>query len=164
MKLSPILGLVVVLIFAYCLKTNRMVEGEQMRKIDTIVVHHSATPPDTTVFSIANYHIGKGWRAVGYHYLITPDGQIWGKGHREFMGMRRLSYIGAHAKGRNEGSIGICLMGMDDFSDKQKLALHDLCETLIQDFSIVSIERHHEECPGKGMDVEELEKEIFTGK
>jgi len=47
------------------------------REIKYIVVHCTATPPDTTIESILRYwreHLG--WKNPGYHYIIKRDGQI----------------------------------------------------------------------------------------
>ena len=117
------------------------------------VIHHTATPLDTTVFSIANYHIGeRGWDAIGYHYVITPDGQIWGQGYREFMGMRKLSKKGAHTVGRNH-FIGIALVGHDLFTMSQLEALNGLLRVL----EIVEIQPHHQDCPGPGINLQMIQ-------
>ncbi|WP_099192248.1 peptidoglycan recognition protein family protein [Tepidibacter mesophilus] len=40
-----------------------------------IVIHHSAT--DTgDIESFRRYHISKGWRDVGYHYVINKEGSL----------------------------------------------------------------------------------------
>lgn len=77
-----------------------------MRKIDKIIVHCSATKEgqEFDVEDIRRWHVdGNGWKDVGYHYVIKLDGQI------QFG--RPLEQAGAHAKGHNETSIGICYIG-----------------------------------------------------
>ena len=77
-----------------------------MRIIDTIVVHCSATRPtmDIGADEIRNWHVNdNGWNDIGYHYVIRRNGMIE-KGRNE-------SVVGAHAKGYNANSIGICLVG-----------------------------------------------------
>lgn len=76
-----------------------------MREINKIIVHASATAPsqDIGVSEIRHWHLGKGWSDVGYHYVIRRDGT------REYG--RDIKIPGAHAKGHNEDSIGICLVG-----------------------------------------------------
>ena len=101
-----------------------------MRKIDKIYVHCSASMIGT-VESIRQFHItsppnGRGWKDIGYHYVITnpyktfedlvedsPDVDYDG---RIFQG-RPIEVPGAHvgkfrtAPGDNATSIGICLVG-----------------------------------------------------
>lgn len=48
-------------------------------------------------------HLQKGWKDIGYHYYITRDGEI----HEG----RPLAQAGAHCKGHNRYSIGICYEG-----------------------------------------------------
>lgn len=77
-----------------------------MRKINTVVVHSSATPPemDIGVEDIRRWHVEeRGWSDIGYHYVIRRDGTLE-------MG-RDLALAGAHARGYNAESIGICLVG-----------------------------------------------------
>ena len=69
--------------------------------IDTIVVHHAAM--DGSVQDIHRVHKQMGWSGIGYHLYIRKDGSIW-KG-------RPLNTLGAHVKGHNSHTIGICLEG-----------------------------------------------------
>lgn len=79
-----------------------------MRPIDMIVVHCSDTPPtmDIGVEEIDQWHRERGWNGVGYHYVIRRDGVTE-------MG-RPVDQVGAHVKGHNAYSIGICLVGGAD--------------------------------------------------
>lgn len=80
-----------------------------MREIDTIVVHCSATPRglDIGAREINSMHLARGFKMIGYHYVIRINGK------RE--AGRRLEAIGAHATGHNARSVGICLVGgLDD--------------------------------------------------
>jgi len=77
-----------------------------MRKIDTVIVHCSATPPSMDIGrgEIYQWHVVEnGWSDVGYHYIIRRDGTVDNG--------RPLERIGAHARGHNRGSIGICMVG-----------------------------------------------------
>lgn len=77
-----------------------------MRKIDKIVVHCAATKPGMNigVSTIRRWHVEeRGWRDVGYHYVIKRDGTI--------QQGRDDEVPGAHAKGHNKHSLGICLVG-----------------------------------------------------
>jgi N-acetyl-anhydromuramyl-L-alanine amidase AmpD len=72
---------------------------------------------DATV--IDRWHRERGWLKIGYHYVIGRDGTIE-------IG-RDVDSIGAHAKGYNKSSIGICLIGglsedgepENNYTDKQ---------------------------------------------
>lgn len=76
-----------------------------MRAIDTIVIHCSATPAgkDYTARDIDRWHKNRGWKGIGYHFVIRLDGTIE-------LG-RPLAEVGAHVKGHNKHSIGICYIG-----------------------------------------------------
>ena len=75
------------------------------RQIDKIIIHCTATPPyrDVSAAEIDAWHKGRGWSGIGYHGLIRRDG-IFEPG-------RDIDRVGAHAKGHNRHSIGICLVG-----------------------------------------------------
>ena len=48
-----------------------------MRTIKFIVVHCTATPPDTSIESIKSYWKEQlGWKNPGYHYIIKRNGDI----------------------------------------------------------------------------------------
>ena len=78
---------------------------------------------------------GRGWRDIGYHFVIRRDGAVE-------LG-RDVKAIGAHAYGLNKYSIGICMVGgrgtdgkpEDNFSDKQYLSLAILIRGLISQYS-----------------------------
>lgn len=76
-----------------------------MRQIDTIVVHCSATKPSMQVDAsiIRQWHLARGWKDIGYHYVITRTGMLE-TGRDE-------SVVGAHTLGYNKTSIGICMVG-----------------------------------------------------
>lgn len=85
-----------------------------MRKINTIVIHCSATPEGMTypLETLRADHKKRGFVDVGYHYYIRKDGTV--------QEGRPLNQIGAHAKGYNTGSIGICYEGGLDANRKPK--------------------------------------------
>ena len=86
-----------------------------MRTINRIVVHHSASDWGT-VNDIRGWHLERGWDDVGYHYVITNgrDGPAY-EYTREHDGRvqkgREVADVGAHARGKNDDSIGVCLIG-----------------------------------------------------
>ncbi len=76
-----------------------------------VVIHHTVTPnhednPAATVRAIYYFHaITRQWGDIGYNYLIDWQGNIYeGRAGGE-------KVIGGHARGYNEGSVGIALMG-----------------------------------------------------
>lgn len=78
---------------------------------DYIVVHCSATAPsdDIGVDEIRRWHVEQnGWRDVGYHFVIRRSGSVE-EG-------RPVNATGAHAKGFNTSSVGVCLVGGVDES------------------------------------------------
>ena len=76
-----------------------------MRDITDIVIHCSATAPskDIGVKEIDAMHKARGWSGIGYHAVIRRNGQIETG--------RPLEKVGAHVKGHNTNSIGICMVG-----------------------------------------------------
>ena len=77
-----------------------------MRKINKIIIHCSATREGQAIDleTIRDWHVKeRGWSDIGYHYLVHIDGTIsQGRLH---------SVAGAHTKGENQESLGICYIG-----------------------------------------------------
>lgn len=117
-----------------------------MRKIEEIIVHCAATieGADFDVNDIDKWHKQRGWTGVGYHYVITLDGVIQaGRPHER---------TGAHAKGHNSKSIGICYIGgldkqrkpKDTRTDKQKESMLHLLKYLKLSYPNADIFGHSE--------------------
>lgn len=83
-----------------------------MREVDTIVIHAADTPPSMDIGrdEIDKWHRKRGFLMIGYHYVIRRDGTL------EYG--RPLEQVGAHVRGHNATSIGICLVG--GMSEKEK--------------------------------------------
>ena len=81
--------------------------------IDFLIVHCTDTQNDHQITSsdIHKMHLGFGWDGIGYHKVILRSGKIE-NGRPEY-------WIGAHVKGKNEISLGVCLVGRDKFTKKQ---------------------------------------------
>jgi N-acetyl-anhydromuramyl-L-alanine amidase AmpD len=101
---------------------------------------------------IDRWHRQRGWLGIGYHFVIRRNGSVE-KG-------RDIDAIGAHARGYNKNSIGICLVGGvdedgdpdDNFTYDQYRSLEVLCEKLIQKYPKAKIIGHnavnpHKACP-----------------
>ena len=86
--------------------------------IQYLVVHCSATPDAEalTLRDIHEMHLGFGWHGVGYHRVIRRDGRVE---HG-----RPDCWVGAHVYGHNDISLGVCLIGCDEFTAEQFDALH----------------------------------------
>ena len=76
-----------------------------MRQIDDIIVHCTATAEgrEASVQEIDRWHRARGWKCIGYHWVVGLDGSIH-KGRAE-------TDAGAHCKGHNAHSIGVCYVG-----------------------------------------------------
>ena len=76
-----------------------------VRNITEIVVHCTATPAgrDVTVADVDRWHRQRGFNGIGYHYLIALDGTVYAG--------RDVDVAGAHCRGLNRSSIGVCYVG-----------------------------------------------------
>lgn len=130
------------------------------RTINTLVIHCAATPNGrwTTVEDIDGWHRDRGFRRlptligfnqprlrhIGYHFVVYISGAVaTGRGLRE---------VGAHARGHNETSIGICLVGTDRFTAAQWSALRDFVTGITIKYPGMKVMGHNEvskkSCPG----------------
>lgn len=103
-----------------------------MRKIDKVIIHCSDTyhDMDIGVKEIRKWHKAKGWNDIGYHYVIRRDGTLETG--------RPIEKIGAHCKGKNRGSIGVCFVGgkagKGSIADNFTLEQMQIGRMLMQDF------------------------------
>ena len=118
-----------------------------MRKINLIIVHCSATPEgkDFTVDDITRWHKARGFKTIGYHFIIYRDGSI----HKG----RPVSEEGAHCVGHNANSIGVCYIGglaadgktpKDTRTDAQKSSLRELVAKLKAEYPGITVHGHNE--------------------
>lgn len=123
-----------------------------MRKIDTLIIHCTATPEgrDVSVDTIRQWHVRDNkWSDIGYHYIIYRDGSV-------HLG-RPVSLTGAHVSGHNSGSVGITYVGgcdlkmkpKDTRTDAQKASLRSLLIKLSSEFPIKKILGHTDLDPKK---------------
>ena len=80
--------------------------------IDAIVIHCSATPEGKpyTLEDIDRMHRNKGWKMVGYNYVIELDGTVR-KGRPLTMDGAHCNTAGLSGRAYNSHSIGICYIG-----------------------------------------------------
>ena len=127
---------------------------EPRTSTDYIVVHCAATKAkmDIGADEIKRWHVNdNGWRDIGYHAVIRRNGNIE---HG-----RAMNDIGAHAKGYNHKSIGLCMVGgmaddgsaQDNFTDQQWTALLAKIKDLLVSYPDADVIGHNEisekECP-----------------
>jgi len=114
------------------------------RPIDLIVIHCSATPNGrwTSTLDVNHWHAQRGFKraeaavarfnpdlgSIGYHWVLYPNGaRATGRAPDE---------VGAHARGVNSRSLGLCLVGTDRYTFPQWGALLDQVRHLCGKYSI----------------------------
>lgn len=135
-----------------------------MRTIDEIIIHCADTPEgrEVSVAEIDDWHRQRGFKSIGYHYVIHLDGKVETG--------RPLATPGAHCTGHNSRSIGICYIGgtdrqghtKDTRTEAQRRALLKLCRELKAKYPKATIHGHNEfaakDCPS--FDVQAWRKEV----
>lgn len=137
-----------------------------MRNIDKLIIHCSATREcDDSVNAsvIDRWHKDRGWKGCGYHFIVLIDGTIETG--------RMIDKVGAHVKGMNKSSIGICYIGglerdgktpKDTRTPQQKESLLLLIKTLNKIYPEATLHGHNEfsnkACPS--FDVQSQYKDI----
>lgn len=105
--------------------------------VDYIVVHCSDTPNGRhhDANDIRLWHMrGNGWDDIGYHYVIQISGEVErGRNH---------DTPGAHVRGYNDRSLGICLIGRDEFTEAQMRSLEAIVIMLKSQWSNADIVGH----------------------
>lgn len=127
-------------------------------RTDYLVIHCAQTKPsmDIGLREIDQWHKRRGWLGCGYHFVIRRNGQIE-------IG-RAIQEHGAHVKGFNHNSLGICLVGgMDedgdfdpDYTQKQWDSLDALVETLKNIYPQAAVVGHNDLDPHKACPVFEV--------
>lgn len=135
-----------------------------MRTIDEIIIHCSATPADMDIGAAEIKHLhtspktypikwgkynthGKGWSDNGYHIVIRRNGETE-------LG-RPIERKGAHAKGHNSHSIGICMIGEGgEHTEAQWDTLKYVVKEYLKTYPEAKVKGHYEvddnkpDCPG----------------
>jgi N-acetylmuramoyl-L-alanine amidase len=106
--------------------------------IKFLIVHCSDTPneQDFTAVDIHKMHLGFGWNGIGYHKVILRNGEIQ-NGRPEY-------WVGAHVKGKNSNSLGVCLIGRDFFTKNQFDSLEEILKLWKKTYPKSLIEGHYE--------------------
>ena len=113
--------------------------GKTLEKnnIKYLVVHCSDTNDNKNISSleIHKMHIGFGWNGVGYHKIICRNGDIE-NGRQEY-------WVGAHARGYNEISLGVCLIGKKEFTEMQFESLEKVLRSWKKKYPTTEIIGHN---------------------
>lgn len=141
-----------------------------------IFVHTVGVPGDSTMKAIRRFHVlERGWSDVGYHFGIRKDGELETG--------RDIDYAGAHVRGVNSRSIGVCVYGDGDtepHTEAQRIMLLNVLRSMMKSYN-VPVERvlgHREindlidagevgekyrtpkTCPGRLVDMDEIRAEL----
>jgi N-acetyl-anhydromuramyl-L-alanine amidase AmpD len=123
-------------------------------KTDEIIIHCASTKPsmDTDAADIDRWHRERGFLKIGYHFVIKRDGTVETG--------RELLEVGAHAKGHNSRSVGVCMIGgmkqessasETNFTKAQWASLAKVVDELVETFPEARVRGHDEvankECP-----------------
>jgi N-acetylmuramoyl-L-alanine amidase len=116
------------------------------KSTEFIVIHCSKTPAteDIGVREIDRRHRAQGYFGCGYHYVIRRSGAVE-EG-------RSIDAPGAHARGYNARSIGVCLIGgaapdgspENNFTSDQWQSLHVALDTLTRVYAGVKVVGHRD--------------------
>ena len=136
-----------------------------MKEIKEIILHCSATKEgkDFKASDIDIWHKERGFKMIGYNYVIDLDGTVENG--------RPINMDGAHTVGHNKNSIGICYIGgcdsklkaKDTRTVEQKQSLYLLVYQLLNLYglSIANVHCHNEfaakACPS--FKIEQFRKE-----
>lgn len=120
-----------------------------MRSITLLVIHCSATRQDRpfTEQALAQSHRLRGMDGIGYHFYIRQDGRI--------ITTRPVERVGAHVRGYNQNSIGICYEGgldrhglpCDTRTQWQRHSLRVLVRALLMDYPGAQVTGHRDLSP-----------------
>ena len=124
--------------------------GVTARGITEIIVHCTATRQgqSVTTAQIDAWHKQRGFRCIGYHYVVYLDGSV-------HVG-RNVDEAGAHCTGHNAHSIGVCYVGglapdgktpKDTRTLAQKAALLDIIRRLKRIYPHAVVHGHRTYAP-----------------
>lgn len=124
------------------------------KDIHYLVIHCSATRSDRSysVEQLTRDHKSRGYRGAGYHYYIRRDGTLHS--------LRPETQPGAHVKGYNSCSLGICYEGgldpagkpADTRTDAQRRTLLSLLRSLRRKYPNAVILGHRDLSPDRDGD------------
>lgn len=130
---------------------ERRYETRPLARVRQLIIHHTAADPSLGIETVAQKHVDElGWPAIGYHFVIDADGQIFQTND--------LTTISFHARQANATTAGIAFCGNFDAAapaDSQIESGGRLCAYLLRELSLpLENVRGHSalvstDCPGR---------------
>lgn len=127
-----------------------------------LIVVHNADARRCSIQDIHQWHLNNGWTGCGYQYLIRKDGSVY-RGRPEWA-------QGAHCKGYNAKSIGICLEGKfmeEDPALEQLNSLGELISDIRSRYGNIPVYGHKElnntDCPGTHFPLDQVKSGNYGG-
>lgn len=130
----------------------------------TAIILHHADAVSCTVEDIHRWHLSNGWIGIGYQFFVRKNGEIW-RG-------RPIDWVGAHTKGANDFSVGICFEGSYESKDTsmpapQLTAGKELVSYLLGLYPGAAVKKHKDycstDCPGKYFPFDEIAAGVSDG-
>jgi len=138
------------------------------------IVIHCSDSSFGDVLTIDDWHKQRKWSGIGYHFVITngkqkKDSEYLRSTDGQICPARAVDKSGAHSGSPyNQTHIGICLVGINSFTQHQKTALQMLIKDLVykHNIEIDNIIGHYQcstangkTCPN--FDVDQFKNSIF---
>ena len=137
------------------IETNLKFGALYTRKSTKRAILHHAEASKCTAEDIHHWHKQNGWSGAGYHFLVRKDGSIYR--------LRPEWAVGAHAKGSNSDSIGICFEGSymtETMPQAQINAGRELLSWLKGKYGFSKVQAHRDvcqtNCPGTNFPFTEI--------
>lgn len=137
------------------IETNLEFGALSTRKSTKRAILHHAEASKCTAEDIHRWHKQNGWSGAGYHFLVRKDGSIYR--------LRPEWAVGAHAKGSNSDSIGICFEGSymtETMPQAQINAGRELLGYLKGKYGFSKVQAHRDvcstDCPGTNFPFTEI--------
>lgn len=142
------------------------------QQISTIVLHCSDTPwsMDIGVKEIREWHTakppkGRGWRDIGYHYVVRRNGVIETGRYENGDKFLEGTEVGAHVGGHNGYTIAICWVGRveAEMPERQREALFGIVKRTCERLGVTAdaVMGHRELAPESGKTCPNLDMPKF---
>ena len=121
------------------------------KSTDAIVIHCTATlaHQDFRLAEIEAMHKRRGFKQIGYHYLIDLKGIVQ-------VGRKPMDSVGAHVQGFNDRTLGVAYVGglrsadakpWDTRTDAQKASMEEFCRDMVKRYPKAVILGHRDLSP-----------------
>lgn len=116
-----------------------------MNRPTHIIVHCSDSPWGDAAIIDQWHRTERGFSGIGYHFVVLngfrsyaqiKDGERWPQDDGRVERGRKEHEVGAHCLGYNDHSIGICLIGRGDYTERQLEAARELVRRLQAQYAI----------------------------